>query len=54
MKIYFSRVNSVVPRVFLIVPVYIATVNLSETEELSSWLGVLPVKVLEFKVSRLA
>ena len=39
------------PRVFLGIPVYIATVYLSGTEELSPRLGTLSVKFLEFKVS---
>ena len=54
MKIYFSRVNSVVPRVSFGIPVYIATVYLSGTEEHSPWLRALSVKFLKFKVSRLA
>ena len=33
-KIYFSRGSSAVPRVFLSIAVYIATVYLSGTEEL--------------------
>ena len=53
MKIYFSRINSAVPRVFWEYQ-YIATVYLSETEKPSLWLGALSVKSLEFKVSRLA
>ena len=36
------------------IPVYIATVYFSETEEPSPWLGTLSVKFLGFKVSRLA
>ena len=47
-------VNSVVPRVFLGIPVYIATVYLSRTEEHSPRLRALSVKFLEFRVSRLA
>ena len=35
------------------IPVYIATMYLSGTKELSLWLGNLSVKFLEFKVSRL-
>ena len=50
-KIYFSRVNSVVSRVSLGIP---ATVYLSGTGEPSSWLGAFSVKFLEFKVFRLA
>ena len=52
-KIYFSRFNSVVPRVLLGIPVYIATMYLNGTEEPSSWLGALSVIFLGFKVSRL-
>ena len=40
--------------IFLGIPVYIATVYLSGTEEHSPWLGGLPVKLLKFKISRLA
>ena len=50
----FLKGYSVVPRVFLGIPVYIATVYLSGTEEPSPWWGYLSVKVLEFRVSRLA
>ena len=46
--------SSVVPRVSLGIPLYIATVYLSGTEEPSLWLGALSVKYLEFQVSRLA
>ena len=53
-KICFPKVNSVVPRVFLGIPEYEATVYLCETEEPSPWLGALSVNFLEFKVSRLA
>ena len=53
-KICFFKVNSVVGRVFLGIPVYIATLYFSGTEEHSPWLVALSVKVLEFKVSRLA
>ena len=48
-KIYFLRVNSVVPRVILGIPVYIATVYLSGTEEPLPWFGAFSVKFLEFK-----
>ena len=54
MKIYFSRVNSVVSRVFGGIAVYIANVQLSGTEEYLPWLGALSVKILEFKVSSFA
>ena len=54
MKIYFSRINSVVPRFFFTVLVYIATVYLRGTEEYSPCLGAFSVKCLDFNVSRLA
>ena len=43
---------NVVPKVFLGIPVFTATVYLSGTEELSTCLAVLSVKCLEFKISR--
>ena len=53
-KICFSRVNSVVPRVFMDIAVHVATVYLIGTEKHSPWLKALSVKFLEFKVSRFA
>ena len=45
---------SVVPRVFLGIPVYISNVYFSETKGTPSWLGAMPEKFLEFGASRLA
>ena len=39
---------------FFGIPVYIATMYLSGTEEPSPWLGDLSVKPLVFKISRLS
>ena len=54
MKIYFSRIYSVVPKVFLGHTSIYSYGYLSGTEEPSPWLEALSVKFLEFKVSRLA
>ena len=54
LKIYFSRVTSIILRFFFGIAVYIATVYLSGTEEYSPWLGALSVELLEFKVSSFA
>ena len=43
-KIYFSRISSVVPRAFLDIPVYITTMHLSGTEESSPSCHRLPHK----------
>ena len=46
--------NSVIPRVFLGIAVYIATVYINGTEDHSPWLEALFVKFLELQVLRLA
>ena len=49
--------NSIVPRVFLGIPVHISIVYLIGAEALSSsplMLGALPEELLEFRISRLA
>ena len=43
-KIYFSRIGSVLPRVFFGIPVYITTVHFSGTEEPSLSCNKLPHK----------
>ena len=50
----FYRGNSVIPRVFLGIAVYIATVCINGTEDHSPWLEALFVKFLELQVLRLA
>ena len=50
---YVSKVNSVVPRAFPRISVYIAIAYLNGTEEPSPWLEALSVKFLEFKVPKL-
>ena len=53
--VFLSRkIVGVSPRVLLGAPVYITTMYLSGTKEPSPWLEPLLVKVLEFKVPRLA
>ena len=43
----------VVTKIFLGIPVNIATVYFSGTKEISPWLGLLSVEFLKFKVRRL-
>ena len=53
--VFLSRkIVSVLPRGLLGAPVYIATIYVSGTKEPSLCLGPMSVKVLEFKVPRLA
>ena len=50
----FYRGKSVIPRVFLGIAVYIATVYINGTEDHSPWMEALLVKFLELQVLRLA
>ena len=52
-NICVSKINSVIPRAFPRIPVYMAIAYLNGTEEPSPWLEGLSVKFLEFKVPRL-